>query len=294
MLRQLASPAALVASVLLGLPAVSHGADYRIGVFAGTASENEQRELRGTYQPLVDYLAKATGNSMTLEVSQSLDDMDRNLDAGRYTIFLGPTHVTADAIEDGYAPVAKWDQPLYSLFIVPAGSPYRTIANLRGARLGIASRDTAVGPLCVGALNKAGLRADENLASVYEGKFQDVMSRALVDGHLDAICTGPAAWKALSRQAPGKFRVIGESVRVPGFALSIDTRLSEPEKQRLARILVGIGRTPDGRRALAAITGSATGAVDTLRTSAREYAAANVLIESNRRMYDVQIPRSLP
>lgn len=285
--------AALVAGVLLGLPAASHGADYRVGVFAGTASETDQTALRAAYQPLVDYLARATGDSMTLEVSQSFEDTARELGEARYAIFLGPTHVTADAIDDGYAPVAKWNQPLYGLFIVPAGRPYRTLADLRGARLGIASRDTVVGPLCIGALNQAGVRADENLRSVYEGKFQDVMSRQLVAGDLDAICTGPAAWQALNRQTPGKFRVIGESVRVPGFALSIDTHLSAPEKRKLARVLVGIGRTPDGRRALAAITGSPAGAADTLRTSAREYAAANVLIESSRRMYDVQVPRTL-
>ena len=285
--------AALVAGVLLGLPAASHAAAYRVGIFAGTASETDQATLRAAYQPLVGYLARATGDSMTLEVSQRFDDTARALGEARYAIFLGPTHVTADAIDDGYAPVAKWNQPLYGLFIAPGGKPYRTLADLRGTRLGIAARDTVVGPLCVGALNRAGLRADEDLRSVYEGKFQDVMTRQLVDGDLDAICTGPAAWKALKRLAPGKFRVIGESVRVPGFALSIDTRLSAPERRKLARVLVGIGRTPEGRRALAAITGSASGASDTLRTSAREYVAANVLVESSRRMYDVQVPRSL-
>jgi ABC-type phosphate/phosphonate transport system substrate-binding protein len=292
--RRPALSSALLAGALLCLPALSHAADYRVGIFAGTASKDNQTELKTMYKPLIDYLARATGDTMKMEVSQSFNNMERHLGTGRYTIFLGPPHVTAGAIEEGYEPVAKWDKPLYGLFIVPAGKPYQAIADLKGARVGIASRDTAAGPLCINALNKAGLRADADLESVYEGKFQDVMSRQLVEGSLDAICTGPGPWKALNQQEPGKFRVIGESVCVPGFALSIDKNLGEAEKKKLIAALVGMGKTPEGRRALAEITGSAAGATDTLPTSAKEYFSANLLMENNRRLYDVQIPRNVP
>ena len=280
---------ALIVGAALSLPAVSHGAEYRMGIFAGSASKDNQAELKAMYKPLVDYLAKATGDTIKPEISQSFSNMERHLGNSRYAIFMGPPHVTAGAIEEGFEPVAKWNKPFFTLYIVLADTSYKTIADLKGARLGLASRDTVAGPLCINALNKAGLRADKDFASVYEGKFMDVMARQLADNGLDAVCIGPGPWKTMNEESPGKFRVVGESVRVPGFAFSIDADLSDQEKNKLTDALVGMGQNPDGLRALKAITGSAAGATDTLATNAKEYFTANLLVEENKRRYSAQI-----
>jgi len=281
---------ALILAALLSLPALSHAADYRLGVFAGSAGKDNQSELKAQFKPLVDYIADSTGNNVKLEISQSFKNMERKLDAGRYTVFLGPPHLTADAIEEGFEPVAKWDKPIFGVVVVLADKPYKTIADLKGTRMGIASRDTAAGPLCISALNKAGLRPDKDLAAVYEGKFQDVMIKQLSDDSLDSICTGPGAWRMMNEQEPGKYRIIGESARVPGFALSIDSELSDQEKKKLTAILVNMGKNPEGKRALAAIEGSAAGAANTLPTSAKEYFTSNLLMQENKRLYNTQIP----
>ncbi|MBT9589696.1 MAG: PhnD/SsuA/transferrin family substrate-binding protein [Thiobacillus sp.] len=282
---------ALILGAALTLPAVSHSAEYRMGIFAGSASKDNQTELKAMYKPLIDYIAKATGDTIKPEISQSFGNMDRHLGNSRYSIFLGPPHVTAAAIEEGFEPVSKWNKPLFSLFIVLADSSYKTIADLKGARVGLASRETVAGPLCINALNKAGLRADKDFASVYEGKFMDVMTRQVQEKGLDTLCAGPGVWKSINEESPGKFRVIGESVRVPGFAFSIDSELSGKEKKKLTDVLVGIGQNPDGLRALQAITGSAAGATDTLATTAKEYFTANLLVEENKRRFNAQIPK---
>ncbi len=283
-------PGALILGAVLCLPALSHGADYRLGVFAGSAGKDNQSELKAMFTPLADYIAKSTGNNVKLEISQSFSNMDRRLGAGRYTVFLGPPHVTADAIEEGFEPVAKWDKPIFGMVVTTADKPYKTIADLKGTKMGIASRDTAAGPLCISALNKAGLRPDQDLAAVYEGKFQDVMVQQLSMGSLDAICTGPGAWRIMNEQEPGKYKIVGESARVPGFALSIDTDLSVQEKRKLTAILVGMGKNPEGKRALNAISGSAAGAADTLPTNSKEYFTSNLLMQENKRLYNTQIP----
>jgi ABC-type phosphate/phosphonate transport system substrate-binding protein len=277
-------------SALICLPTVAQGAEYRLGIFAGSASKENQSELKAMYKPLVDYLTKETGANIKLEISQSFNNMERHLNNSRYTIFLGPPHVTAASIEEGYEPIAKWDKPIFGVFVVPVDKPYKTVADLKGTRLGISSRATASGPLCISALSKAGIRADKDLSAVYEGKFQDVMMRQLSENSLDAICTGPGPWKELNEQEPGKYRVLGESVRVPGFAFSVDKHLSTHDKNKLTSVLVGMGKTPEGKQALAAITGSAGGATNTLPTNVKEYFSANLLMEENKRLYNLQIP----
>ncbi|MBT9566817.1 MAG: PhnD/SsuA/transferrin family substrate-binding protein [Thiobacillus sp.] len=291
MKRSLCLTRALILSTALGLPALSHATEYRMGIFAGSASKDNQAELKAIYKPLVDYISKATGTTIKPEISQSFGNVDRHLGNSRYSIFMGPPHVTAAAIEEGFEPVAKWNKPLFSIFIVLADSPYKTIADLRGARLGVASRETVAGPLCINALNKVGLRADKDFSSVYEGKFMDVMSRQVEEKGLDALCAGPGVWKGMNEASPGKFRTIGESVKVPGFAFSIDADMNEKDKEKLTNVLVGMGRNPEGLRALQAITGSAAGATDTLATSAKEYFTANLLVEENKRRFNAQIPK---
>lgn len=291
MSRMFALPGALILGAALSLPALSHAAEYRMGIFAGSASKDNQSELKAMYKPLVEYIAKATGDTIKPEISQSFGNTERNLGNSRFGIFFGPPHVTADAIEEGFEPVAKLNKSITSLLVVPVSSPAKTVADLKGLRLGIASRDTVAGPLCISVLAKANLRADNDFASVYEGKFQDVMIRQLAENGLDAICTGTGAWKMMNEESPGKYRVIGESARVPGFAFSIDADLSPSEKKKLTDALVGMGQNPEGRAALGKIEGSAAGATDTLATNSKEYFNAKTMVEENKRRYTAQLPK---
>jgi len=292
MLRPRSLSQTLIAATLACLPLLSHAADYRFGVFAGSASKDNQTELREEFKPLAEYLAKESGSTIKMEISQSFKNMERRLsNSSRFAILLAPAQITADAIEDGYTPVAKWNKQLYGIYVIAADKSYSNIASLKGAKIGLASRDTAVGPLCMDSLSKAALRADRDFASVYEGKFMDVLTKELKAKNLDAICISPIAWKTLNAEAPGAFKVLGETARIPGFALSLDNALSVQEKKNLTKVLLNIGAKPEGKAGLAAITGSASGATATQPTTSAEYTNANRLLEQGKQMYDQQIPK---
>lgn len=64
--------------------------------------------------------------------------MERRLDSGRYSIPLVATQITAEGIEQDYEPVAKWNKPLYGMYVIPAGKPYKRIADMKGMLEGIA------------------------------------------------------------------------------------------------------------------------------------------------------------
>lgn len=280
------------AAALAGLSFAANAADYRFGVFAGSASKDNQADLRTEFKPLADYIAQKTGNGVRLEISQSFKNMGNRLNnEGHFALLLAPAQITADAIEEGFVPVAKWNKPLFGMFVVPADSPYKNVAALRGGYVGLASRETAIGPLCMDTLGKSQLRADRDFASVYEGKFMDVLTKELRAGSRDAICISPIAWKTLNQEAPGQFRVLAETARIPGFALSIHSSLDEVEKKKLATVLTGLGASAEGKAALAAITGSASGATDTPAANSAEYVAAGKLLAQGKQRYDQQISK---
>jgi len=279
-------------AALLSLPLLAHGADYRFGVFAGSASKDNQSELRAEFKPLAEYIAQKTGSNVRPIISQSFKNMENRLNnEGHFAFLLAPAQVTAEAIEGGFVPVAKWNKPLFGIFVVAADAPYRSVAELRGTHVGLASRDTAIGPLCMDALAKSRLRADRDFGSVYEGKFMDVLAKELRSGSRDAVCISPIAWKTLNQEAPGAFRVLAETARIPGFALSINDSLDEQDRKKLTAALTGIGGNAEGKAALAKITGSASGATDTPAASSAEYVAAGQLLSQGKQLYDRQIPK---
>jgi ABC-type phosphate/phosphonate transport system substrate-binding protein len=282
----------LGSAVLLCLPLLAHGADYRFGVFAGSASKDNQSELRAEFKLLADYIAQKTGSNVRLEISQSFKNMENRLNnESHFAFLLAPAQVTADAIEGGFVPVAKWNKPLFGIFVVAADAPYKSIPELRSAHVGLASRDTAIGPLCMDAITKSKLRADRDFGSVYEGKFMDVLTKEMKSGNRDAVCISPIAWKTLNQEAPGAFRVLAETARIPGFALSINDSLDEQDKKKLTAALTGLGGSAEGKAALAKITGSASGATDTPAASSAEYVTAGQLLSQGKQLYDRQIPK---
>lgn len=283
---------ALGAVALLCLPLLSHGADYRFGVFAGSASKDNQSDLRAEFKPLADYIAHKTGSNVKLEISQSFKNMGNRLNSeGHFALLLAPAQVTAEAIEEGFIPVAKWNKPLFGIFVVTTDAPYKKIADLRRTHIGLASRDTAIGPLCIDALGEAKLRANRDFGSVYEGKFMDVLTKEISSGGRDAVCISPIAWKTLNQEAPGTFRVLAETTRIPGFAISINENLDEQDKRKLITVLTSIGGNAEGKAALAKITGSASGATETPAASSAEYVTAGKLLARGKQSYDQMIPR---
>lgn len=102
-----------ITTALACLPFAAHAADYRFGIFAGSASKDNQAELRAEFKPLADYIAQKTGFGIRPEISQSFRNMENRLNnEGHFAFLLGPAQITADAVEAGFVPVAKWNKPL--------------------------------------------------------------------------------------------------------------------------------------------------------------------------------------
>ena len=56
-------------------------------------------------------------------------------------------------------------------------------------------------------------------------------------------------------------------------------------------MIASIGAKPEGKAALAAITGVASGATETQLASSAEYTNANRLLEQGKQLYDQQMPK---
>jgi len=157
------------------------------------------------------------------------------------------------------------DQDLTSLVVVPAKSPLRSVADLRGKRLGVGAQDSPQASLLpLLALAEAGLEPGRDLEVVHHdvllGKHGDHVggerdaALALAKGELDAACMLDANHLAFTRDgtlAAGATRVLLQTAPYDHCNFTVLDGAPAAPLARLRELLLGMSYAdPDVRRLL--------------------------------------------
>jgi len=267
-----------------------HAADrLMFGINPGAYGSEDQWVLRDAFQPLADYIGKAAGIQVRTDITQNFKAIDAHAGKGRYDLLMGPTNVIAQAYKDsGFTPVAKF-KDLTSVLLVRAQSPYKTIASLKGARIGMVSRKTLIGQLAAYLLQSQGLILNRDFKQVQEINFQDTLVSLLLENAVDVISVGPKVAGEAMKAHPGKLRVLAKAEPVPGFAISLARDLPPAQAKKITEALLTIGDNPSGKAALAAISvGGGAGNTHLTKTSSAEYVKTMQLIGAAKQLYPAQ------
>ena len=264
-----------------------HAADrLMFGINPGAYGSEDQWVLRDAFQPLADYIGKAAGMQVRTDITQNFKAIDAHAGKGRYDLLMGPTNVIAQAYKDsGYYPVAKF-KDLTSVLLVRAQSPYKTIASLKGARIGMVSRKTLIGQLAAYLLQSQGLILNRDFKQVQEINFQDTLVSLLLENAVDVISAGPKVAGEAMKAHPGKLRVLAKAEPVPGFAISLARDIPPAQAKKITEALLTIGDNASGKAALAAISvGGGAGNTHLSKTSSAEYVKTMQLIGAAKQLY---------
>jgi phosphonate transport system substrate-binding protein len=163
------------------------------------------------WQPFCDHLSKATGKPVQFLPVESVDDQLRGLRDGKIQVAGLNTGAVAVAVDlCGFVPVARQPGPAGNGFhqveiIVPAGSPIRSVTDLRDHELALTAVASSSGyraPLVL--LKEKGLLAtvdyatrysgshDASIVGVAQGSFEaaavasDMLARAVAGGTIKA------------------------------------------------------------------------------------------------------------
>lgn len=264
-----------------------HAADrLMFGINPGASGQEDQWALKEAFQPLADYIGKAAGIQVRTDITQNFKAMDAHADGGRYDLLMGPTNVIAQAYKDsGYYPVAKF-KDLTSVLLVREESPYKTVASLKGSRIGVVSRNTLVGQLAVSLLHSQGLTLNRDFSRVQEINFQDTLVSLLLDNAVDVVSVGPKVAAEALKAHPGKLRVLAKAEPVPGFAISLSRDMPQAQAKKITEALLTIEASASGKAAMAAITvGGGAGNTHLSKTSGAEYLKAMELLGAAKMFY---------
>ena len=205
--------------------------------------------------PLDAHLEKVLGQRVDFLIAKDYkDSVDMLVDGRANAAYIGVVSYF-EALERGVkiAPlVAPIDQytarPWYrSCIIVAANSPIKTLADLKGKRVGFVNRSSTSGYLMpLVALKQMGIDPERDFAQVIFGGTHDQTKELLETNQVDAVATNLASyarWKKLGKLTSQNSRVLWESTPVPHAPVLVSQDLPSETIEKLKEAFL---TTPPG------------------------------------------------
>lgn len=245
-LRSLLTLMAALAAGLLPMPsvalvmAVNEGVTYRVS----------NDEIRARYAAIAADVSRILGAPVTVEPVSHYPTLRQGLQDKAYDIALvHPAHHSIRAIKAGgyqLLAVAKGFENYRASFLVPADSALKSVAELKGLRLGAPDEDSITAWMVRATLRDA-VGSAEAVKVTYT-RYQDAVPFFLENKltHAGATASGAVVkdWTAKG----GK--VIAQSKPVPIKHLIAGPAVSAEQRAALRRYFIDLDSTDDGRRKL--------------------------------------------
>lgn len=166
--------------------------------------------------------------------------------------FIHPANVGLTAVKSGYyvgLASAKDFTGYRARVMVKADSPLKSLADLRGKKIGVPSMESITTVMFIAALREIGI--PDPAKQFTPTRYQDAVPFMLDYGYVDAGVTGSGA-VAKSWIAKGG-RVIAETKPVPIKQFLMSRRFSAEERDKVQTLLLKLSETEDGKAALAGL-----------------------------------------
>ncbi len=216
-----------------------------LGVFPGVESgQSESFEIMDRFLPLAHYLSSKIGTQVLLLPVRAPGAAMRSMVQGDtgYKLFFGPPVFASEAIKKaGFVPIAVEEERIRGVFVVKQDSKLRSLKDFSPATriampsptllLSILANDTLVQQNIVlqpGA--RMHIAAAEGIVLAVDNGIADV-----------AVIRDRTAQKIVSAQ-PSRFRIVGQTVDAPGFALIAHKLVPEDMRVKLRRAALALNK----------------------------------------------------
>lgn len=183
--------------------------------FADTGIEGME-EMRRAYGPFVEQMEALSGVPVEFFPVNNRTVAAVALEHGQVDIVMaGPTEYLFIRSRQAVQPIVGIErEAYYSVFIVPADSPAKTMADLRGKTIAMKDTGSTSGHVMpTRMLLDAGLDVDQDVTIRLLGNAR---VEALLNGEVDALADGVRVWaEQIEKRAPGKFRILAQSDPLP-------------------------------------------------------------------------------
>jgi ABC-type phosphate/phosphonate transport system substrate-binding protein len=219
--------------------AVNEGVSYRVG----------NDEIRARYAAIATDLSKMLGQTVRVEPVGDYKELRKGLAAKTYDLALvHPAHVSIAALKDGYKllAVTKGYTDYKASFLVRADAPYKSLADLRGLKLGAPDEDSITAWMVRATLREA--LGDAKAVKYTYTRYQDAVPFMVENTFTQAGATASGAlvkdWLARSG------RVLATSKAVPIKHLIASPAITAEQLAPLREYFTTLDGSEAGRRKL--------------------------------------------
>lgn len=139
----------------------------------GVVPQQSPMKLIHDWKPVITYLEKVTGDTITLKVERSIPEFEKSLYHGEYDIaYMNPYHYVVAHKKEGYMAVVRDEKNLVGILVVRKESGLNTISKLKGKQFLFPAPDAFAATL----LNKYELLKEYGINVENEKKFRYVNS----------------------------------------------------------------------------------------------------------------------
>lgn len=139
----------------------------------GVVPQQSPLELMKTWKPLIDYLAKTTGEEIVLKIERSIPEFEKNLYQGNYDIaYMNPSHYVIAHHKKGYLAKVRDQKNLVGILVVRKDSGITSIADMKGKQFLF----PASGAFAATMINKYELLIEHKINIESDKKFRYVNS----------------------------------------------------------------------------------------------------------------------
>lgn len=189
------------------------------------------RQLEETYTAIAEDFSILLDINVRFLTASSMQRFADHVEALDYDIALiGPGQYVTSAAPAGYIPIAKVAKPLTYELVVNNKSPIKSIADIKGKRLGTMAQYTGTYFGTTILLQEADLNPGDYTDRPF--RSQGSCAQALAAGIVDVCSFASPIFSLIKLQLPNKFRSIAISKENPGSVYITHPEMS-PETRRI-------------------------------------------------------------
>jgi len=236
-------------------PADSQGVRTYVlfAISEGASGGLDASELLRKYSGLKTVMEQALGREVRIVSARNFELLERGLKDHQFDFAMArPSDYMARAIRDSnYTLVVTANPDGMCTIIVPKDSPIKTLADLRGKRLGLPEQVAYMTRFCAADLRDNGIDITKETKLQYL-REQDVVGYAVETGIIDA--GGVASFSGVARNWEKKGgRILHRSVKQPYFPLIASASLPRAEIEKVRKALVQLSESESGKEVLQSV-----------------------------------------